>query len=198
MLLDVGCSTGSHIQYLKTAFNCVGIDSSKEMLEVAEKKVAGVKFMRGNMMSFDLGRQFDVILCLFSGIGYVKTYPNLRKTFGSFWRHLKPGGVAIVEPWFTKANWRNGSIHLRTYNSETLKIARVGFSGSRGNISVMDERYLIAEKGKGIGYFEDLVEMGLFDIKKTLRIMRDVGFRAKYIRQALSPGRGLYVGVRQL
>ena len=32
------------------------------------------------MIDMDLGKKFDVITCLFSSIGYVKTYSNLEQT----------------------------------------------------------------------------------------------------------------------
>lgn len=68
---------------------------------------------------------------------------------------MKRGGVLIIEPWLTKSDWINGKTSLHTYDSESLKIARLGFSESRGDLSVMEERYLIAEKGRGIMYIRD-------------------------------------------
>ena len=61
--------------------------------------------MQGNMLDFDLGRQFDVVTCLFSSIGYVKTVPNMKRAVANMSRHLKPGGVLVLEPWFTPEDW---------------------------------------------------------------------------------------------
>ena len=71
LLLDVGCGTGMHIKYFKDDFSCTGIDINSEMVEVAKSKVADVKFQQGDMINFSLKNSFDVILCLFSSIGYV-------------------------------------------------------------------------------------------------------------------------------
>jgi hypothetical protein len=38
------------------------------------------------MVNPELGRQFDVVLCLFSSIGYVRTRALLKKTLFSFVR----------------------------------------------------------------------------------------------------------------
>ena len=54
------------------------------------------------MTTMSLGRRFDVITCLFSTIGYVKTYQNLAKTLRNFADHLRPGGLLLIEPWFTE------------------------------------------------------------------------------------------------
>ncbi len=67
------------------------MDSSKEMLKVARKNVDAVTFLQGNMIKFDLKKTYDIITCLFSSIGYVKTYKNLRKTLSNFFNHLKDG-----------------------------------------------------------------------------------------------------------
>jgi ubiquinone/menaquinone biosynthesis C-methylase UbiE len=73
-LLDVWCGTGKHLQYLTGKFDCAGMDASEKMREQARRNVREGKFVQGDMVNFNLGRQFDVILCLFSSIGYVRTY----------------------------------------------------------------------------------------------------------------------------
>jgi SAM-dependent methyltransferase len=195
-LLDVGCGTGKHIQELRDEFDCTGIDYSEAMLEQARRNASGIEFRQADMEDFDLGREFDVILCLGSGIGYVRTYPRLARTLRNFAGHLHAGGVAIIEPWFSKPAWKKGSVHVRTCESDDLKIARVGFSDLRGSDSVYDERIVVAEKGKGISYYRDRQVMGLFDREEFLRLMREAGFRPRYLKKSLAPGRGLYVGVR--
>ena len=70
-LLDVACGTGSHLQHLSKHFEAEGLDASAEQLAIARAKCSGFAFHRGDMIDFDLGRQFDVVTCLFSSIGYV-------------------------------------------------------------------------------------------------------------------------------
>ena len=197
-LLDVGCGTGKHIERLAKEFDCVGMDMSEPMLERARASVKGVEFVQGDMTDFDLGRKFDAIVCLFSSIGYVRTYPKLARTLGNFARHLREGGVVIIEPWFTKSTYRAGHIHvLATHESDDLRVVRVDYSRVRGNVSVLDERIVVAEKGKGITTYKDRMVMGLFEKEPFLRLMRRAGMEARYLKQSLAPGRGLYVGVKK-
>lgn len=107
-LLDVACGTGHHLEYLKDEFSCMGVDISNEILKVARKNIEGVVFEQADMTKLNLGKRFDVITCLFSSIGYVKTYTNLRRTIQSFAKHLKKGGVVLIEPWFTKSTFIEG------------------------------------------------------------------------------------------
>jgi ubiquinone/menaquinone biosynthesis C-methylase UbiE len=94
-LLDVACGTGHHLNCLKDEFSCTGVDISREVLEIARKNNEGIAFEDADMTIMDLGKRFDVITCLFSSIGYVKTHSNLEKTIRNFARHLKKGGVGV-------------------------------------------------------------------------------------------------------
>jgi ubiquinone/menaquinone biosynthesis C-methylase UbiE len=194
-LLDIGCGTGKHIKQLMRRFDCVGMDSSEAMLEQARRNVKGVPFIHGDMIDFDLGRKFDVVLCLFSAIGYVKTYPKLARTLMNFARHLRVGGVVIIEPWLTKAAIDDGHVHVLTQGSNDLKVVRVDRMTVKGGLSILDERLVVAESGRGITSYRDRMVMGLFEKEEFLRLMKKAGLRSRYLKTSLAPGRGLYVGV---
>src|SRR4030095_7263880 len=77
-LLDVACGTGKHLEYLRAYYRVEGLDLNAQLLEVARKRCPGVLFHQGNMVDFNLDRSFDVVTCLFSSIGYVKTVDNFK------------------------------------------------------------------------------------------------------------------------
>ena len=196
-LLDVGCGTGKHLQHLSGRFACVGMDVSEPMLEQARRNVEGVRFVRGDMVSFNMGKKFDVILCLFSSIGFVKTYPKLARTLRNFAEHLKDGGVVIIEPWLTKETASDEYISVLTQGSDEVKIARVDHSRVKDGLSIIDEKIVVVEKGRGIRSYSDRMVLALFEKDEFLRLMRKAGFEARYLKKSLAPGRGLYVGVRR-
>jgi ubiquinone/menaquinone biosynthesis C-methylase UbiE len=196
MLLDVGCGTGKHIQYLKLKYKCAGTDLNGEMLAIARKNIKGVEFKRRNMMNLNLNERFDVITCLFSAIGYLKTSDQLKRTFGGFYRHLNPGGICIIDAWFDKSRWHVGSVHMRAYDYAGLKIARIGYSSIHGNMSVLDEHYVIAEKNKGVTDVADKSELRLTERKEFIRLLKDVGFSPILLKGAIM-GRDRYVGIKQ-
>lgn len=196
-LLEVACGTGSHLLYLRQNFSCTGTDINEAMLPIAKKKVKGAAFKKADMVNMRLNRKFDVIACLFSSIGYVKTHAKLQKTLKTFAAHLKIGGVAIIEPWFTKASYKAGFAHMTTYDGKDLKIARLAVSKVKGKVSVMDMHYLIAEGAKGVRHLVDRHELGLFETEKTLQFMEQAGFKAKFLRHGLMKGRGLFIGIKE-
>jgi len=195
-LLDVGCGTGKHLEYLKNDFSCTGCDINNEMLEIAKKDVTGVFFTQADMINLDLNTKFDVILCLFSGIGYVKTYNNLNKTILNFANHLEQGGIVIIEPWFTKSTYDTGRPGMTTYDGENIKIARLNNSKQENKVSIMDMHYLIAERNKGVEYFVERHELGLFEIDKFLEFMSKAGLKAEFLKDDLMKERGLYIGMK--
>jgi ubiquinone/menaquinone biosynthesis C-methylase UbiE len=195
-LLDVACGTGRHLEYLKDEFSCMGVDISNQMLEVARKNVEGVVFEQADMTELNLSKSFDVITCLFGSIGYMKTYTNLRKTIQNFIKHLKTGGVALIEPWLTTSTAIAGTPSMHTYDGRDIKVARLSVTEIRGNFSVHDMHYLVAERNKKVNYFVDKHELGLFEIDKTLTIMKKAGFQAKFLKKGLMKNRGLLVGLK--
>lgn len=194
-LLDVACGTGGHTRYLRDHYDITGVDLNREMLKVARRKIPGVTFLSRDMTSFNLKRRFDAVICLFSSIAYVRTYRNLKRTIACFAGHLKPGGILIIEPFFTKETFVAGSIHGGTLEADGLRISRHNVSRRRGNLAVLDFHILLSTK-KGTRYFRDTHEMALFDREKFLEIMAHAGLRPRYKESGLMPGRGLYVSLK--
>ena len=196
-LLDVACGTGLHLKHLKDDFSCTGVDVSKSMLKIARKNAKGVTFKEADMKTLNLGKQFDVIICLLSSIGYVKTAMSLEKTIQNFSRHLKKGGLALIEPSHAKSFYVSGEPRITTYDGKDAKIARVNFTKIRQTTAVLNMHILIAEKGKDAKYFVDRHELGLFGINNTLRIMKAAGLKSKYLKSGLMTGRELFVGIKK-
>lgn len=196
-LLDVACGTGHHLGHLKEGFSCTGVDISEEILNVARKNVEGVAFKRADMITLNLGKKFDVITCLFSSIGYVRTYSNLRRTIRNLASHLITGGIVLIEPWFTKSTYKPGSPGMTTYDGKETKIARLNLSEIRGSISVIDMHYLVAEKDGRVKHFVDRHELGLFEVDKTIKFLRDAGLQSRFLKNGLLKDRGLYVGIKE-
>ena len=196
-LLEVACGTGKYIEYLKDEFYCTGVDISKYMLMIARFRYPDITFKQVDMVDLNLKKKFDVIICLFSSIGYVRTYTNLKRTINNFAQHLKKGGVIIIEPWFTKSTFKAGSPHMLTYNHQDIKIARLVVSKQKKNLSLIDMHYLVAERDKDVKYIVEKHKLGLFDIDTTIKILKENGLRSEYFKDGITEKqKGLFVGVR--
>jgi SAM-dependent methyltransferase len=193
-LLEVACGTGTHITYLKNGYSVEGLDINPRMLRIAKKKHPEIVFHRGDMASFKLKRRFDAITCLFSAIGHVKTKLKLDLAVRNMSQHLKPGGVLIIEPWFSPQQWQIGRLDANFVNEPELKIARMNISKARGALSVLDMHHLVATP-KRIEHFVEHLELGLFTEDEYRNAFRSAKLETTYDPEGIM-GRGLYIGAR--
>lgn len=193
-LLDVGCGTGSHFEFLRKWYSLEGLDIDEHMLLVAKRRYPDIDFHQGDMVNFSLGRQFDAVTCLFSAIGYAKTPDNMYLAVKSLANHVKPGGVVVVEPWFAPDQWKEGRPSAVFVDKPDLKLARVNISERKGNVSILNFHFLVAEQGK-VEQFTELHELGLFTQEQYVQAFKNTGLETIYDPQGIT-GRGLYIGVK--
>ena len=193
-LLDVACGTGLHLEYLRKRYQVEGLDLDREMIKIAREKYPAVSFHQANMLDFKLQRQFDVITCLFSSIGYVRTVRHLNQAIRNMSVHLKDGGILLVEPWFAPSEWKTGNIHLTVVNQPKQKIVRINVSGRKGKISILNFHYLVANP-KGVKYFYERHELGLFTKKDYLLAFKHAGLKVHCDHNGID-GRGLYIATK--
>lgn len=200
--LEVACGTGRYLEHFEKKFHCTGLDLHPPMLRIAGERAQSSRLVAGDMLTFDLGRQFDVVACLFASIAYVHGVRNLRKAVGNFAAHLKPGGVLLISPWVRKESFVVGSPHLQTYDSRDLKLALAVVAELKGkNISRMRFNWMIAEKNKPVRHIDDDVhELAMHSRQDFLEALQRAGLRGRLVKvPPRTPGSPfLYVGVKPL
>lgn len=194
-LLDVACGTGAHAGTLKKYYKYEGLDLDPAMLKIARAKFPKLKFHRGSMDTFDLGKRFDAVVCLFSSIGYMKTQPAMNKAVKTMARHLQPGGALLIEPWFSPDEWKTPSARILHVDDPEFKIARISYTRRKGRISLLDFHYMVGDKS-GVKTFVERHEMGLFTHEEYMGAFESAGLKTAYNKKGLS-GRGLYIGVKK-
>jgi SAM-dependent methyltransferase len=193
-LLDVACGTGGHAPYLRDGFVYEGLDLDPGMLAVARERFPDVRFHEGDMVDFALGRQFDVVTCLFSSIASIRTEPRLRQAIATMAGHLRPGGVLLVGAFFSPHEWIPGHPHALFVDQPDLKLARMNVSGVEGNVAILDFHYLVATQD-GIEQFTEHHELGLFTADEYLAAFEQAGLAVQHDTEWLG-GRGMYIGTR--
>lgn len=131
------------------------------MLAIAGESNPAVPLHRGDMVDFDLGHRFDVVLCLGSSIGCVKTGPQVREAIVTLARTAVAGGVVVVEPCFPPQIWETGRVTADLVKRPDLKVARILVSGARGSESNRALHSLPAPHGQAENVRERH-ELGLF------------------------------------
>ena len=191
-LLDVACGTGEHARLLmeQFGFDVEGLDLDPTFVRIASDKL-GTRVYEADMTSFSVGRRYDVIVCLFSSIGYVRTLENVARTLACFRTHLAPGGVVLVEPWFPPGVLDPQRISLNTAERDGIRVARMSQVGVEGRLSRIHFEYLVG-RNAAIEHFVEVHELGLFTREELLSVFAEAGYTTSFDETGPC-GRGLYV-----
>ena len=173
-LLDVACGTGRHLASLRGDLDVEGLDVSEGMLAVASRRLPGVRLHRDDMASFDLGRTFDVVTCLFRSIAYVRTPDRMREATATMARHLAPGGALLLDPWFTPERYWVGHVASNVAETEEAKVSWMYSQQREGSVGVLAIHFLVGT-AQGVEHFVERHEMGLFTHDDYLAALIDAG-----------------------
>lgn len=193
-ILDVACGTGKHIELLRERFDVEGVDLDPELLAIARTRNPGTKLHVADMTTLRLGIKFDVVMCLFSSIAYVGTLEDLRRAVAALADHVAPGGLLLIEPWFSPDTFRpEGHIGWLVVDEADLKIARANVPRREGGLSVLDFHYLVATH-EGVEHLTERHELGLFTDEQYRAAIVDTGSTLRTDEDLM--GRGLFVATR--
>ncbi|MHC1601378.1 MAG: class I SAM-dependent methyltransferase [Candidatus Nezhaarchaeales archaeon] len=114
LVLDVGCGNGRHlIEMAKNASLAVGIDLSRNLLNIARARMEKLKLTNKAMLvvgdaTFMPFRSsaFDAIICI-AVIHHIPTRELRRKALREMLRVMRVGGSIIISAWY---RWQKGLI----------------------------------------------------------------------------------------
>jgi SAM-dependent methyltransferase len=75
----------------------MGVDINETFIEAAGAKDPRGQYVVGDMRELSLRRKFDVVLCLGTTLSYSLTNDEVLATLRGFHRHLRKGGIAVVD-----------------------------------------------------------------------------------------------------
>lgn len=92
--LDLACGTGGFTRELARAgLHVTGLDGSEAMLREARVRLPELPFVQGDLRTFTLPEQFDLLTCVFDSLNNLLTPADLGAAFSRAHAHLKPGGL---------------------------------------------------------------------------------------------------------
>jgi ubiquinone/menaquinone biosynthesis C-methylase UbiE len=191
-ILDVACGTGEHAKFLKRHYRVDGIDLNESYLRAARLKNPAGNYTRADMLDFDRARNYDVVTCLFSAIGIVRTFARLEQAIACMARHVTTGGALIIEPWFTPEQWRPARPFILAGEIGADKVYRMSNSLREGPLSVLLHHYLRGTPDS-IEHYSERIELGLFTRDEMTWAFEFSGMAVRYDAEGLM-GRGLYLG----
>ena len=134
-ILELGCGTGAHAEHFaRMGYTVHGVDMSKEMLDRAETRKAGLPTDIAAKLSFSLGdvrsvrteKMYDVIVSLFHVMSYQTTNDDLCAMFKTASVHLSPGGYFLFDYWYGPAVLsQKPEVRVRRLEDENIKVTRI-------------------------------------------------------------------------
>jgi hypothetical protein len=108
-----------------------------------------------------------------------------------FRKHVRPGGVVIVEPWFEPGVLDPNRTDRITAETNGVRITRTSRMELEGNLSRLHFEYEITDSA-GTRIAREVHELGVFPRSDLLNTFRAAGLDPDFDPMGLS-GRGLYV-----
>jgi SAM-dependent methyltransferase len=169
-LLELACGTGAVLERLSEYYQVAGLDISIEMLSVARKKLPGAPLVQADMVTFELGQKFDVIISVFDSINHILNFADWGRVFRRVARHLAPGGLFLFDI--------NTERKLRRNILEPAWVKPFD-----GHLLIMD----VTDAGRGVSNWNIKVfERQTKDIYKLFEEdIQEVSFPVERIREAL-------------
>lgn len=195
-LLEVAVGTGNYAGELAKMYQVEGLELSSAMIERVQEKHPEVLVHQGDMVEFDLGKTFDVVCCLFRSIAFTGTRENFKRSILCMARHVRPGGLLLVEPFFTPDTYWTGDLKMNLTDEDDVKIAWMYVSERKGDLGIMKNHFLVG-RSSGVEHFIETHEMALFGREDYEQAFSAAGLDLYYDDMGPS-GIGLYIGQRSV
>lgn len=97
-VLDVGCGVGSHVKHLHDkGYEAEGVEADIAKVKFSQEKYSNLTFKHQFMQNLNMRKKYDAIICIHNIIAFNKNNNEILTTFKKFNKHLKKGGLLLVQ-----------------------------------------------------------------------------------------------------
>jgi len=200
-VLELGAGGGHTLVHLVERFDCTAVDLSAPMIGHCQRLVPEATAVIGDMRSVRLEKTFNAVF-IHDAIDYMLSEQDVRATLNTAAAHLKPGGLCVIAPTYTRENFVDGDVAddgTTTDNEELTYFTYVHDADPADDIFEMILLYLIRDaETRTVEVVEDRHMCGLFTNAQWVQWMTDAGFNARHVEQDLGYDEPwtLFVGVK--
>jgi SAM-dependent methyltransferase len=196
-VLELGSGGGNNAFHLKKRFQMTLVDRSAQMLAVSQSLNLECEHYQGDIRTIRLGRTFDAVF-IYDAICHMTTEDELREVMQTAFEHLRPGGVALFVPDFTRETLVEYTDHggNDTKRGSVRYVQWTSDPDPRDSTYVVDFAILIREPKRQTRAVYDGYTFGLFSRATWRRLMREVGFDLKSVHMPEGFDRDLFAGRR--
>jgi SAM-dependent methyltransferase len=96
-VIELACGTGTILQGLAGMYEVVGLDTSKQMLRHARRRLPGVPLIHADMAEFVIDARFDVAYCFHNSVNHLLTLQKWEQFFATVAAHLHDKGLFVFD-----------------------------------------------------------------------------------------------------
>jgi SAM-dependent methyltransferase len=200
-VLELGSGGGNNASHLKEHLQLTLVDLSPGMLEVSRALNPECEHVEGDMRTVRLGRVFDAVF-VHDAVNYMTTEQDLRMAMETAFVHCRPGGAALFAPDHLRENFRTGTDH-GGHDGGGRGVRFLEWTWDPDPLDttyLVDYAYLLRNADGSVEVEHDRHVEGLFPRATWLRLLNQVGFRARPVQiehSELEPGSyEVFVGAR--
>lgn len=192
-VLEAACGTGRYLMHLQQWFSVSGFDLDRTMLRSARWRVPSGMFFLGDMSKFTVHAPCDALLCLFGGMGYLEPSLSLSAGAAAFFAAVRPGGIALIEPWVEPDEFVSGQAWMQTYASANFQLARLVVPERDGRRCVLKFHYQLARAGGRVEQLQGTETLFLHPLEDLRSVLVDAGFCVQLSDQGFMPSGHLLI-----
>ena len=195
-LLELGSGGGCNAFHLKPHFAQMTLtDISPHMLAISQTINPECEHLQGDMRTLRLDRMFDVVF-VHDAIDYMLTLDDLRQALETAAVHCKPHGVALFAPDHLCETFQPSTDHGGTDgDGRSLRYLEWTYDPDpRDGTCITEFAYLLRDSNQGTHSEHDVHLCGLFSRIDWIRLLNEVGFETKIIRDPFE--RELFVALK--
>ena len=190
-LLELGAGGGHSTVHLKAHYDCTASDLSPQMLAHCNTLNPDVPAVEGDMRDMRLGKQFDAVL-ICDAIDYMTTRDDAVAALTTIAAHLRPGGVALFAPTYTRETFKDGETADDTAtlpDNEPLTYFTFVHDPDHADTSFeMILLYLVRDAATGqVQTIEDRHRCGLFSIQDWQDMAAEAGLSVEALAEQPDP-----------
>ena len=191
-ILDLGCGTGIHAEYLsRIGYRVHGVDVSPQMIGLADRRAKEMpfdiarllSFSEGDIRSYRVDQSFDAVTALFHVISYQSNYDDLHAVFGTAKHHLTKGGLFIFDFWHGPAVLHDApASRIKRWEDEQTQVIRLAEPVMHPERNVVDVNYTLLVKDKRNGATKEIREvhcMRYWFLPELVFFLSEAGFTVR-------------------
>jgi len=196
-IIELGSGGSNNASFLKKDFQMTLVDLSPEMLKVSQQLNPECEHFQGDMRNVRLNRVFDSVF-IHDAIMYITTINDLRKVMETAFVHCKPEGIVLITPDWVKETFRPSTDHGGTDgDGRGIRYLEWTYDPDPNDTTyIVEFAILLHEPGKDTQIKYDRHVFGLFERETWLRLLQEVGFEARVMKD--QDERDLFIGVKSV